>query len=47
MITRQESGEEEDEEVLAYEKEVLVCISKILETLLGQREYLLKIKTSG
>lgn len=35
MISRQETVEEEDEEVLAYEKEVLVTIAKIIEALFG------------
>jgi len=48
MISRQETvEEEEDEDVLAYEKEVLVTIAKILEALFGQRDYLIKLKGSS
>ena len=50
MIERQQArmGENEaDDEDLEDEKEVLLSIAKVLETILGQREYLIKLKGIG
>ena len=41
---KQEESEEEEDEA---EEEMLMSITKIMETVLGQREDLVKIKASG